>query len=168
MEPTDPTSGLPFIDEHHVRVAAPAPSTWDALTTWIARTHLGVSGGFAHLVGAEPRSVTGTLPQHGSTIPGFAVAENTREKRLILVGRHRFSQYALTFSLAGHPDGTLLSARSHALFPKVPGALYRGLVIGSGAHRVLVRRMLRDIGRSAERRGMHGDRCNSGEQSGSV
>ncbi|CAL9628754.1 hypothetical protein SUDANB9_05995 [Streptomyces sp. enrichment culture] len=153
MEPTDPTSGLPFIDEHQVRVVAPAPSTWDALTTWIARTHLGVSSGFAHLVGAEPRSVTGILPLQGSTIPGFAVAESVCGKRLILVGRHRFSHYALTFSLADHPDGTLLSARSHALFPKLPGALYRGLVIGSGGHRVLVRRMLRDIGRSAESRG---------------
>ncbi|MEU3662532.1 hypothetical protein AB0E77_22735 [Streptomyces sp. NPDC032940] len=152
MEPTDPTSGLPFIDEHQVRVAASVPGTWDALIAWIARTHLGVSSSFAHLVGTEPRGVTGTLPRQGSTIPGFAVAESLEGKRLTLAGRHRFSRYALVFSLADHPDGTLLSARSHALFPKLPGALYRGLVIGSGGHRILVRRMLRDIGRSAERR----------------
>ncbi|MEU3548273.1 MULTISPECIES: hypothetical protein [Streptomyces] len=152
MEPTDPTSGLPFIDEHQVRVAAPAPRTWDALTAWIAHTHLGVSSGFAHLVGTEPRGAAGTLPQPGSTIPGFAVAESVHGKRLTLVGRHRFSRYALIFSLAEHSDETLLSARSHAVFPKLPGALYRGLVISSGGHRVIVRRMLRDIGRSAERR----------------
>ncbi|MEU3256153.1 hypothetical protein [Streptomyces sp. NPDC006997] len=152
MEPTDPTSGLPFIDEHQVRVAASAATTWDALVAHVARTRLGVSSGFAHLVGTEPRGATGTLPQEGATIPGFAVAESVRQERLTLAGRHRFSQYALIFSLVERPDGTTLSARSHGSFPKLPGVLYRGLVIGSGAHPFLVRRMLRDISRSAERR----------------
>ncbi|MFF0300807.1 hypothetical protein ACFYTV_08980 [Streptomyces sp. NPDC004562] len=149
----DVTSGLPFVDEHRLRVAAPVPRTWDALTDWIARTHLGVDSRFARLVGAEPRGVSGTVPQQGSTVPGFAVTESVPGERLVLAGRHRFSRYALVFSLAGHPDGTLLSARSHAVFPKIPGALYRGLVVGSGAHRVLVRRMLRDISRATREPG---------------
>jgi hypothetical protein len=70
----------------------------------------------------------------------------------VLTGRHRFSRYALILTLAEQPDGTMLCARTQASFPGLHGSLYRALVIGSGAHRVLVRRLLRTIRRSAEAR----------------
>ncbi len=42
-------------------------------------------------------------------------------------------------------DGTLLSARTYADFPGVGGRVYRALVVGSGAHVLAVRRMLRSV-----------------------
>ncbi|MFD8953930.1 hypothetical protein ACFV0B_34320 [Streptomyces xanthophaeus] len=152
MKSPDLVSGLPFLDAHELIVAAPVPTTWDSLNKWVARTHLGISSGFAHLVGTDPRTVTGTLPEEGSTFPGFTVAESVPCDRLTLMGRHRFAQYALIFVVSEHPAGTIIGARSHGLFPGFTGVAYRKLVIGSGGHRILVRRMLREIARNAERR----------------
>ncbi|WP_411104556.1 hypothetical protein [Streptomyces sp. cmx-4-9] len=152
MESPDITPRLPLLDDHRLFVAAPVPITWDSLTTWVARTHLGINGGFAHLVGTEPRAVTGTVPEKGSTFPGFAVTESSSGQHLVLTGRHRFAQYALVFVLGGHEDGTMLGARSYAVFPGIAGTVYRRLVLGSGIHRILVRRMIREIGRKAEHR----------------
>jgi len=81
----------------------------------------------------------------------LAVADAVPERRVSLVGRHRFSRYALVFTLAEQPTGTTLAALTYAEFPGLRGTVYRGLVIGSGAHRVLVRRLLRDVRRGAER-----------------
>lgn len=50
----------------------------------------------------------------------------------------------------GGQTGTLLSARSHAVFPGPAGWAYRQMVIGSGGHRILVARLLRSVGRAAE------------------
>ena len=68
----------------------------------------------------------------------------------MLAGRHRFSEYALVYSLAEEPGGTRLRARTHARFAGVRGGLYRTAVISSGAHRVQVRRILRGIRLAAE------------------
>jgi hypothetical protein len=59
----------------------------------------------------------------------------------VLAGRHRFAQYTLTFVL----DPDRLRARTQAAFPGVSGRLYRTAVIGSGAHRIVTRRMLRRV-----------------------
>jgi hypothetical protein len=83
-------------------------------------------------------------------VVGFAVAESVPGRSVQLVGRHRFSRYALGFELTVHSGLTTLAARTHAEFPGLRGAVYRGLVIGSGAHRLLVRRLLRDVRRQAE------------------
>jgi hypothetical protein len=152
MESTDHSSGLPFIDEHAVLVAAPVMAAWEALTAYIARGHMGIGSGFATLVGAEHRTVSGEPPAKGSTFPGFAVTENVPGECLTLTGRHRFSRYALAFVLTGGPQGTLLAARSYGTFPGPAGAAYRLLVIGLGPHRLLLRRMLGDVAGMAERR----------------
>jgi hypothetical protein len=39
----------------------------------------------------------------------------------------------------------MLRARSYAEFPGPAGRVYRALVIGSGGHRIMVRRLLRDV-----------------------
>jgi hypothetical protein len=58
----------------------------------------------------------------------------------------RFSTYRLTFELSGsEPGPTRLRATTHADFPGIGGRLYRAAVIGSGAHAVLVRRLLRGV-----------------------
>ncbi|MCW3840498.1 hypothetical protein ONA70_10365 [Micromonospora yasonensis] len=143
---TSSSDALPFVDEHRVLAPASAPAVWHAL----ARQVPGARGGvLAHLLGAEPRRASGTLLDPGATLPGFAVTEAEPGRHVRLTGRHRFSRYALVFTLSAQPGGTLLSARTYAEFPGLPGRLYRLLVIGSGGHRVLVGRMLRTIGRQA-------------------
>ncbi|HSS75303.1 MAG TPA: hypothetical protein VLV54_01030 [Thermoanaerobaculia bacterium] len=74
-----------------------------------------------------------------------------RRSTLALRGRHRFSRYELAFDVAPNPDGVTLSARTSAVFPGIAGRAYRALVIGSGGHQIIVRRMLEQIARSAER-----------------
>jgi hypothetical protein len=77
-------------------------------------------------------------------VPGFRVVEAEPCRRLALRGRHRFSNYALTFVL----DGDRLRAQTHAAFPGVLGRLYRAAVIGSGGHRLVTRRLLRQVARA--------------------
>jgi hypothetical protein len=143
---------LPFIDDHHVLVDAPAALVWRSLAAQLSRgPRLAGAGTYARLVAAEPRRASGTPLSEGATLPGFRVAESVPGERVRLVGRHRFSRYALTLTLVARPDGALLSARSRALFPGPGGYAYRLLVVDSGAHRVLVPRLLHAVRRRAER-----------------
>jgi hypothetical protein len=100
------------------------------------------------LTPAQSRGQRSGALQPGDALPGFAVAEADAPQRLALRGRHRFSRYALTFELdpAGE-TGCTLRARTWAEFPGLAGRVYRALVIGSGGHRLVVRRLLRDIAR---------------------
>ncbi len=68
-------------------------------------------------------------------------AEHKPVRRLALRGRHRFADYALTFLL----DGVSLRAETRAAFPGVLGRLYRTAVLGSGGHRLMTRRLLRQV-----------------------
>ena len=149
MDDADPRSELPFVDEHTVVVAAPASVVWDGLGEWLRR-QARTSVPLARVLGTVPANAAGDPLRAGSAIPGFAVREAVPRERVVLAGRHRFSRYHLTFVLV--PDGgrTRLSARSEAAFPGLHGAAYRALVIGSGAHRLLVRRLLRSIKQAAE------------------
>jgi hypothetical protein len=49
-------------------------------------------------------------------------------------------------------DGVRLRALSFADFPGLHGKVYRALVIGTGGHRIVARRMLRNIATEAHRR----------------
>ncbi|WP_020109467.1 hypothetical protein [Nocardia sp. 348MFTsu5.1] len=141
---------LPLIDEHRLSVAASLATTWEALSAWIARTQLGANTHFTDLLGTEPRRGSGTIPELGATIPGFEVTESVPEGHITLAGRHRFSRYQLVFSTSTEAGGTIVSARSYAVFPGVLGWGYRRLVISSGAHGLIVKRMLKQIRRAAE------------------
>lgn len=145
-----PLDGLPFIDEHRTVIAAPADVVWDCLTRLVAHQHMTGTPLLVRVVGARPRQASGTPLDAGASVPGFAVAESEQGQRLRLAGRHHFSRYSLSFTLDGRPEGTVLAARSHAEFPGATGFLYRQLVIGSGAHKILVRRMLESVRRHAE------------------
>jgi hypothetical protein len=79
-------------------------------------------------------------------VAGFAVEVALPGAELRLAGRHRFSVYALTFRLDDLGAGrTRLRAESRAAFPGPVGALYRAVVVRSGAHVVLTRRLLRAV-----------------------
>jgi len=135
---------LPFIDEHTQRVDASADAVWAALSK-VLRREMGGGEWFARLLGCDP--VQGTREfsgRPGETVPGFRVAEVEPGRRLALRGRHRFARYALTFVL----DGDLLRAQTHAVFPGILGRLYRAAVIGSGGHRLVTRRLLRQVARA--------------------
>ena len=145
--PDDPAS-LPYVDEHDVEIAADGDAVWAALTTTLDRT-----GGstFARRVGCQDSVSSGPRPfSEGSTVPGFRVAAATPRAALLLVGRHRFSSYALTFRLADAEGRTRLTAETRAAFPGVTGRVYRALVIGSRAHAVMTRRLLDAVRRRAE------------------
>jgi hypothetical protein len=150
VDPPHADEDLPLVDEHRVLVHAAAPAVWDALTSRFTRPRLAAAGPYADLVGAAPRRSSGRFPDEGATLPGFAVAEVVPMTRLLLTGRHRFSRYALTLTLDEAPDATVLRACTRAEFPGPGGWAYRRLVIGSGAHRILVGGLLRGIRRQAE------------------
>lgn len=126
---------LPFVDEHTTRIAASRELVWTALQRYVA-TSLCVDEAsvLAKILGAQPPS-------------GFEVFESRPTERLTLVGRHRFSRYMLAFDLADASDGTQVSAETYAVFPGLRGHVYRALVIGTRAHVVATRRMLRTIRR---------------------
>lgn len=137
---------LPFIDEYAARVSASPERTWDALVR-VLRSDLSGAGPLARVLGACPSARSGDWSGDltGATLPGFAVVEAQRPARLELRGRHRFSSYALVFLI----DDDTVRARTYAAFPGLHGRAYRALVIGTRAHRVLVRRMLRRVAGSA-------------------
>lgn len=155
MQPDD----LPHVDEHETTIAAPVDEVWRTLVDAVDG---GFSGGaattYARLVGCAETAVGGPRPlDEGSTIPGFRVEAAVPGQELALTGRHRFSEYALTFRLEALDAGcTRLRAETRAVFPGLHGATYRLLVIGTGGHAVGVRRLLAGIRRRAERRAVGG------------
>ncbi|OBH08506.1 DUF2867 domain-containing protein [Mycobacterium sp. E1747] len=120
---------LPYIDEHAITVDAGRADTWSALLRVMCRDS------------ADP-----------STVPsGFTLDEARAPDRFALTGRHPFAVYRWVFELepvAG--DRTRVRSATWAAFPGVHGKVYRGLVIGTGGHRVAVRWALHRIARAAE------------------
>jgi len=142
-------AALPFIDEHHVLVSASTDDVWRHMGAAIRQPRL-FSHVAAYLLGAVPRRANGDPLTSGAALPGFTVRDAVSGDHLVLAGRHRFSEYALIVTLAGWPSGTRLSARTYARFPGLRGRLYRTLVLSSGAHRLLLTRLLRTVRRAAE------------------
>ena len=138
---------LPFVDEHAVEVDAPPERAWDAVVAVTGRA-FGGSGGtlFARVVGCDETKVTGTPGAAGSTIVGFHIEATRPPRELVLAGRHRFSEYRLTFLVdALDPGRSRVRARTHARFPGLHGELYRTLVIRSRVHALVTRRLLNAI-----------------------
>ena len=133
---------LPYIDEYAARVEGPPERTWAAITR-VLRAELKGGTPLARLLGATPAERSGDWDGDlaGATLPGFAVAEARRPERLELHGRHRFATYTLVFLV----DGERVRAQTYAAFPGVKGRAYRALVIGTGAHRLVTRRLLRRV-----------------------
>jgi hypothetical protein len=140
---------LPYIDERSRSIGAPRERTWAALIATGAELGVVAPAQVARLARLEPGGATGDWsgePAAGATRPGFAVEEVHAPSRLALAGSHRFSRYSLIFELdESGSGGTLLRARTRAAFPGALGRAYRALVIASGAHRIVVGRLLRKV-----------------------
>ncbi|HEU5251886.1 MAG TPA: hypothetical protein VFU16_00990 [Solirubrobacterales bacterium] len=144
---------LPFVDEHGVDVEAPAEVVWESLCQVVAGSFSSpLASRFARLVGCESTEDSGPRPlAAGSAIPGFVVARAAPGSELALVGRHRYSEYALVFRLSGDGGATRLRAETWARFPGAAGRLYRGAVIGTRMHVLVTMRLLAAVKRRAER-----------------
>lgn len=124
---------------------APTDVVWRSLVE-VLRHRLSDSGSFARLLGCTPAHGTAEFDGRvNQTLPGFRVAESEQGRRMVLRGRHRFADYALVFLL----DGETLCARTFAAFPGMTGRIYRAAVIGSGAHSLVTKKLLRAVTRAA-------------------
>jgi hypothetical protein len=139
---------LPYIDEHARGIGATREQAWAALIATVRGLGRTVPAAIAGPWGLQPARAQGdwsATPQVGDCVPGFVVERSRPARELALRGRHRFSRYALVFELDADDAGCTIRARSYAEFPGLKGRAYRALVVGSGGHRVMVRRLLRDI-----------------------
>jgi hypothetical protein len=133
-------AALPYVDEHAREVEADAGEAWEALLVVVERSFGGARvARIARLLGCEDEC-------------GFHVARSEPPRELALVGRHRFSRYALIFRIdALGPGRSRVRAETRAEFPGLKGAGYRALVIGTRGHVLATRRLLGAVERRAER-----------------
>jgi hypothetical protein len=104
------------------------------------------------VLGAAHTEATGEPSVIGSTLPGFVVSRSVRPAVLALLGQHRYSRYALVFTIDDLGAGrSRLHAETRAEFPGRKGRVYRGLVIGSRGHVAAVKRILEAVSKRAER-----------------
>ncbi|MEV0247808.1 hypothetical protein AB0H76_14540 [Nocardia sp. NPDC050712] len=119
---------LPYIDEHSTVIDANRERAWKAVLRVLCKDL------------DDPATVPG----------GFVLAAAEEPTRLALHGRHWFSEYELIFLLDDQGSGrTLVRAQSSAKFPGPHGKIYRALVVGTGGHRLVMRRMMRQIAAAA-------------------
>lgn len=150
-----PIESLPFVDEHYIDVAASPDAVWEALVARLRGVAEGrAAPGVARRLGCRQVTANGEIAEIGSTLPGFVVTRSIRPAVLALMGQHRFSRYALIFTIIEKPSGiVLLSAQTRAEFPGAKGRAYRALVVGTRGHLVVTRSILRSVRRRAERNG---------------
>ncbi|QBS45186.1 hypothetical protein [Nocardia sp. CS682] len=119
---------LSYIDEHARSVDANRDRAWQALLKVVCKD-----------------------PADPSTVPsGFELEAAEVPARLAMKGRHWFSEYALVFELEDEgASQTRVRAKSWGNFPGLHGKIYRALVVGSGGHKIVVRRLLRQIAAAA-------------------
>jgi hypothetical protein len=115
---------LNYIDEHAITVAATRAETWPGVLKTLCRD-----------------------PNDPSSVPfAFALDEARPPERFAMRGRHLFAVYRWTFELDDEgPHRTRVRSATWANFPGLHGKIYRALVIGTRAHRVVVRLTLKRI-----------------------
>lgn len=85
----------------------------------------------------------------GAELAGFRI-ESVDETRVVISGEHRFASYELVFECGCMIGVTSVNAETRAWFPGVQGFVYKMLVVGSGAHRRVVKRILKGLKTRAE------------------
>ena len=132
------SDALPFIDEHRITIDAPLDVVWPVLRRYATSIGIGERNPLKLVWAADPPS-------------GFEVAGEAPPTSITLSGRHRFSRYLLEFTLTEpHAGTTVPTARSSAEFPKLHGRVYRALVVGSHAHVLATRAILRSVKKKVE------------------
>ncbi len=127
-------SELPHIDDHELRIDAPADVVYPVLREYVDSIGAKEERVLALLLGTDPPS-------------GFEVVEEVPGRLVRLAGRHRFSRYQLLFELDDVPGGTILRARSYGEFPGLRGRVYRAAVIGTHGHVLATRHLLKQVQR---------------------
>lgn len=148
-----PIEDLPRVDEHAIVIDAPQEAAWDALLPALRRGFGGrLAKRIATRLGCRETETAGDPLHPGATLPGFVVARVVPPTLYALLGAHRFSRYALVFSIdrLGR-ERAIVRAETRAEFPGTRGRAYRELVIGTRGHVLVVRRLLRAVKRRAER-----------------
>ncbi|MFC7216974.1 SRPBCC domain-containing protein [Streptomyces polyrhachis] len=138
---------LPYVDDQDRVIHASPEQVWPALLATARANGTSPPGPIARAMRLAPavRGGDWSLPQVGDSVPGFQVTAIEPLRRVELRGGHRFSTYRLDFTLDDLDGHVRLHATTWAAFPGVGGRIYRALVIGSGGHRMIVGRMLRDV-----------------------
>jgi Polyketide cyclase / dehydrase and lipid transport len=144
---------LPYIDEGVRRINGSPDQVWRALLSTVRLIGAWLPGPVIWAWGLEPSERTGEWRSHvavGDTLVGFGAVEVSAPRVLRLRGAHRFARYELRFEITGDErEGSVLHAHSSALFPGPIGLAYRGLVIGTGGHRIAVRALLAQVAERA-------------------
>ena len=148
-----PIESLPRVDEHAIEVEASQAAAWEALIPVLLKAFGGpLSTRLARRLGCTEADIAGDPRHPGATIPGFVVARAVPPTLYALLGAHRFSRYALVFSVDRlSADRARIRAETRAEFAGPAGRAYRALVIGTRGHVLAVRRLLRAAKRRAER-----------------
>ena len=131
---------LPLIDKLCIGFSATPEAVWGAIFE-VIRAKMNGNIGMAQFLKAVPVKSTIKFNALGDTVPGFEIIEVEANKKLVLKGRHRFSKYQLTFTI----ESNRLCAQTHARFPGLLGAVYKALVIYSGAHESVTKSLLKQI-----------------------
>jgi hypothetical protein len=143
---------LPYIDEHAIEVAASPERAWRAVGESMggdASSPVVRAG--VRVLGCRDTEARGDALEAGSTFPGWRVAEAAPPDRLVYEGRHRFSNYMLTYRIDPlGPSRARVRAETRAAFPGAVGSAYRAMVIGTRFHVIALRRLLGAIRRRAE------------------
>jgi hypothetical protein len=149
------SADLPFIDEFDAVMDAPAADVFVAVARRMGRSMEGpLARAASRALGCLHRGASYTVPPvEGQETNGFRVVAVEAPAKLVMEGEHRFARYRLSFFIEPlAPNRTRVSARTEAAFPGISGTFYRALVIGSGGHGIVVRRMLATVAARAERR----------------
>jgi uncharacterized protein YndB with AHSA1/START domain len=144
---------LPYVDEHTRTLDVPPERVWRALLATLQRSLPNVPGWIAAVWGLEQSAPPGEQASTivGDSLPGFVATTVEPARLLTLRGRHRFSEYELRFELeSSSSSDTRLRATTFASFDGLKGRAYRALVIGTGGHRIAVRRMLASVARRVD------------------
>jgi hypothetical protein len=143
---------LPPVNQFSVEVGADPIRTWEALIATIPRmfdTRRSRRG--ASLLGAAHTEARGDPSVIGSTLPGFVVSRSVRPALLALLGQHRYSRYALVFSIDDLGGGrSRINAETRAEYPGRAGSVFGALLTRSRGQLTAVNKILEAVRKRAE------------------
>jgi hypothetical protein len=147
-----PIDRLPSVNEISVEVKADAIRTWEALIATIPRLFdTRRARRVAPLLGCAHTEAAGDPSVIGSALPGFVVARSVRPAMLALLGQHRYSRYALVFTVDDLGGGrSRITAETRAEYPGRAGGLFGALLVRSRGQLTAVNRILESVRKRAE------------------